>query len=76
MTHDSDWIDHDGHGAPDLPPGTRVQVRFRDELGENWSPENVSFWCHDDSDPHDYWTFSVRRPDYDIVAYRVVQDEQ
>ena len=82
MAHDEPvWLPHNGQGAPDLPPGTRVQVRFRDGMGENWSTaESFEYWSpsNDDKDPRDYWLHSDNdesRWQDDIIAYRVV-DEQ
>lgn len=63
--NESAWITHNGQGAPDLPPGTRVQVRLRDGV---FSPVRTveSFrW-----EPWDDY------PEYEIVAYRVVPDER
>lgn len=66
----SDWISHDGKGAPDLPPGTLVLVRLRD--GVDWTcPDPWEYWTPDEDDPHDYWTFSDDEPYFDIVAYRI-----
>lgn len=72
----SDWIDHDGQGAPDLPPGTRVQVRFR---GQNNSAGMVPCepFKYSGEGPGflgDWWSHQGEW--YDIIAYRVVRDEQ
>lgn len=66
----TEWIEHDGKGVPDLPKGTEVYLRFRDGVGENWSPEEFDYWLPDSSDPRDYWTADGSHND--IVAYRVV----
>lgn len=65
----SEWVEHHGKGAPDLPPGTEVYVRFRDGLGGlGWGHTPFEWWSPDDSDPRDYWTHSNDRED--IVAYK------
>lgn len=61
----SDWIDHDGQGAPDLPPGTRVQVRMTGGWESHLDGAQFELIDWHGIDPFD-----------DIVAYRVVQDEQ
>lgn len=62
----SDWIEHDGKGAPNLPPGTLLQVRCR-----NWETEG--------DDPNEYdpftdlvWEDWDHAPHLDIISYRVV----
>lgn len=67
----SDWIEHDGKGAPELPAGTLVKVVFRDMKGADWMPEPFEYWLADDSDPHDCWTHDGTYND--IIAYREVQ---
>lgn len=67
----SDWIEHDGKGPPDLPPGTLVVTMFRDDVAGSPFPDPWEYWCSDDDDPRDYWTFSEDEPYFDIVAYRI-----
>ena len=56
------WITHNGQGAPDLPPGTRVQVRLRS--GDVWDTfVSMVNWDHPvETDG--------------VEAYRVVPDER
>ncbi len=75
----SDWIDHDGRGAPDLPNTARVQAKFRDDK-DPWLTEFGS------NDPdggllflrirkYSLWTDNSDRNDPNtIVAYRVVSE--
>lgn len=66
---ESEWIEHDGKGYPDLPMDTLVQVRFLhgpDELQyltvESWCPN----WRHDPDAPCSA----------DITHYRVVPSDE
>lgn len=63
----TDWIEHSGHGEPDLPAATIVEVKLltgwpgmKDDIGrvDQWD------WIHDPKDPGQ-----------NIVAYRVVPHE-
>ena len=66
----NDWITHNGQGAPDLPPGTRVQVRFRD--GDVLECEWDAYHASDPEDSN--WHHGEPWPYLDIIAYRVVDE--
>jgi hypothetical protein len=63
-----DWIDHDGKGLP-VDVDEKVELRFRD--GDT-RVGRAGFW-HSDGDEGTQWVFDESDPDYDIIAYRVVQ---
>lgn len=65
-----EWIEHDGKGPPDLPPGTEVLVRMRNGMGESWGPSPFEYWIADEDDPAEYWLFSDSP--WDIVAYKAL----
>lgn len=73
----NEWIEHDGKGPPDLPPGTCVDFRTRDgyedvadrpphpsDKFEELSGEGQGIYSRC------WWTHTG--DDNDIVAYRVV----
>lgn len=63
---DSEWIEHDGKGYPDLPMDTLVQVRFLhgpDELKARSVEDWDCNWRHDPDTPCSA----------DITHYRVVK---
>lgn len=55
------WVEHGGKGAPNLPPGTLVRVRLRDEW-ESSFPTPFEEWD---------WTHFGGILE-DIIAYKVV----
>lgn len=70
----SEWIEHDGKGAPDLPPGTLVSIRCRDGFDDSiMPPRHFDFYLPDDKDPANYWLHGHPEDRMDeIVAYKVV----
>lgn len=69
----NEWIEHDGKGAPDLAPGTKVVVRlgdgFEDSIPRAWE------WWHCETLPDaSNWVWPGGVADSAaIVAYCVVQ---
>lgn len=59
MTALNEWIEHDGKGAPDLAPGTRVNVKFECGESDEYGGE-FEMWDWEEEGTHR------------IVAYRVV----
>jgi hypothetical protein len=61
---ESEWIEHDGKGPPDLPPGTIVQIKWMDGThgSEKGSRAELLDWRW--VDPFD-----------DIKAYRVIPND-
>lgn len=67
----TDWIEHDGKGAPNLPEGTKVAVR----MGDGWTDDLLRShatweWWDAPGDESSSW-FNDGHPD-SITAYRVV----
>lgn len=63
---DSEWIEHDGKGYPDLPRDALVQVRHLDgEESGDWG-QSVTFWMLN-------WRWDPENPcPADITHYREV----
>lgn len=62
------WIEHDGKGMP-IDGDTKVVLRFRD--GDT-RVGTAGFW-HGDDGEGTQWVFDEGDPDFDIVAYRIIQ---
>lgn len=59
----SEWIEWSGGECP-VPPGTVVEVRFRN--GNSDPDSNAEWWD---------WRWRGREGEYDIVAYRVISEK-
>lgn len=70
------WIEHDGKGAPDLPPGTRVLTR-RDfgETEDRHVAHSWEWWHGNGTAEESNWIWpNGAAVDYSIISYRVVPE--
>lgn len=67
-----EWIEHDGNGAPDLGPGTRVEVLI--DGPDDWHAPRTWEWWHGAGPENSNWIWNEPKPDWGIIAYRVVSE--
>lgn len=67
MSANSDWIEHDQSGPPDLPPDTHVMLKLRDGEEGMFRPLHTV--------PEAIWHYWEDYPEFEVLAYKVRNDE-